>query len=204
MSRSSFLTSCALVLAVASLPARPVFATTFGVLLGGQGNGNACDEPIPSSIFTLAGQQAWLNVTVPAEYLSSPMLLSGNFAPTLPSNLPPVPKGGMIFSLTLTDPGTGAERHEFPNPISVCFRIDASNGATLGPPDGFAFGRLTSVDPPVWKCEDECLIQIGPSFWCGTTDHLSLFYIGPAEYVPEPSAIVLMLASCPLLRRRKR
>lgn len=27
------------------------------------------------------------------------------------------------------------------------------------------------VDPPIWKCQDECLTQISPSFWCGKTSH---------------------------------
>lgn len=35
----------------------------------------------------------------------------------------------------------------------------------------------TSVDPPVWKCQDECLEQVSPSFWCGQTDHFTNFAV---------------------------
>jgi hypothetical protein len=35
----------------------------------------------------------------------------------------------------------------------------------------------TSVNPPEWKCQDECLIQVSPSFWCGKTSHFTNFAV---------------------------
>ena len=36
----------------------------------------------------------------------------------------------------------------------------------------------TSVNPPaVRKCQDTCLSQVSPSFWCGTTNHLTDFAV---------------------------
>jgi hypothetical protein len=35
----------------------------------------------------------------------------------------------------------------------------------------------TSVKPPVWKCQDDCLTQVSPSFWCGETDHFTNFAV---------------------------
>lgn len=34
-----------------------------------------------------------------------------------------------------------------------------------------------SVNPPEWKCQDECLTQISPTFWCGKTNHLTNFAV---------------------------
>jgi len=54
---------------------------------------------------------------------------------------------------------------------TICLKI---NGSEANQKQCLAYID-TSVNPPVWKCQDTCLSQVSPSFWCGTTDHFTDF-----------------------------
>lgn len=58
----------------------------------------------------------------------------------------------------------------FQKPATLCLKADvpAESGSCLGWYDGAS---------KEWKCEDECLEQVSPSFWCGTTDHFTNFAV---------------------------
>lgn len=58
-------------------------------------------------------------------------------------------------------------------PLTICLLSDKSSEF-----DQTCLSYLdTLVDPPVWKCQDECLERVSPSMVCGLTDHLTNFAV---------------------------
>lgn len=58
----------------------------------------------------------------------------------------------------------------FKAPATVCL------GASFAPDESVCLGYYDE-DNRSWKCQDECLEQVSPSFWCGKTDHFTNFAI---------------------------
>ena len=69
--------------------------------------------------------------------------------------------------------GPNGDQIKFTGSATICLRI---NSTQSNEKQCLSFID-TSVNPPEWKCQDECLVQVSPSFWCGETDHFTNFAV---------------------------
>lgn len=66
------------------------------------------------------------------------------------------------------------------SPDGLTFGTDATLCMAAKVPEGHrtCLGFIDeNTVPPVWRCQDECLTQVSPSFWCGKTDHFTNFAV---------------------------
>lgn len=137
---------------------------TFAVLLGAGGDAATCAPKTP------IGPEG--GVVVSADGAGLMHVPAGAVEKTLPfvavaSSSPVEAKLGSAV-VQITPSGT-----KFAKDATVCLRalpgVDAKGGC-------LAYLDETA-NPPVWKCEDECLQPGGGDYLCGKTDHLTNFAI---------------------------
>lgn len=114
----------------------------------------------------------------------------------LPPNLPAAPSGAFVFEADLSDMTTGAAIHQLANPVTITFDM----GKPVDPGQ-YQFGFLDAATN-TWMTAAPPT-QTGNNNLCGTTNHLSEFYLAP---VPEPStcAIALLAAGALASARPRR
>ncbi len=118
-----------------------------------------------------------------------------NMDDALPSNLPAAPNGGFVFEASLNLVSDGSAIHNLAQPVQI--GLDTGNAN----PETFDFGYF---DPTTGQWTQQSTTQkVSPSFWCGTTNHFSVFYVAP---VPEPAScgLVVMGILCLGLAYRSR
>jgi hypothetical protein len=176
-------------------------ATKFAILLGDPPQPDAPPAEVKNPLYEGSGQSGTnpmyetksLRVNLLDAWPGEPATLQLALGDDLPSDLPALPLGALAFEVSLIDAG-GLPIHQLPDPLQIFFDIDAPTGAL------FEFGTLNEADG-TWQAM-ETLARRSDGLYCGTTDHLSYFYIAP---VPEPSSWLLGLlaaSGCWLLRRR--
>lgn len=130
----------------------------------------------------------------------TPVRLEVQLDPILPAGVT-LPDGAYAFSVKLFDKATGQPITQFPNGVSFCFDLPHLTPAES---DDAALGYLDETeDPPKWKTEDKVLEKENNTL-CGTTDHFSIFIIGPSAGVPEPGSLALLSLGGLLVARRRR
>jgi hypothetical protein len=176
-------------------------ATKFAILLGEPPQPDAPPASIKNPLYEDSGHSGTnpmhearsLHVNLVDAWPGEPATLQLALDDDLPSDLPALPQGALAFEVSLIDAG-GLPIHHLPDPLQIFFDVDAPAGAL------FEFGTLNEADG-TWQAI-ETMARRDDGLWCGTTDHLSYFYIAP---VPEPSSWLLgSLAACGCwwLRRR--
>lgn len=178
----------ALTLVLLVSAASPAWATNFAVLLG---------EPPPSGAEPaaienpLAKPSAWppnqpiyetllISVDPLDAWPGKPAVLKLAAGDSLPGNLPAAPAQALVFEVSLFDAFTGDPIHQLPDPLNIWF------ATTVAPGTKFAFGTLNEGSG-IWEQISLITADENGTF-CGTTTHLSYFYLAP---VPEPSTWAL-------------
>ena len=70
--------------------------------------------------------------------------------------------------------GPNGEQLKFKGEAKICLQLNSSQSTN----QKYCLSYIdTSVSPPEWKCQDSCLYQVSPSFWCGTTNHFTSFAV---------------------------
>ena len=195
-----------LALAASLAIAEAAHATKFAVLLSSpnepacvagnplfQGSGNNGVNPL---------NEARSLVLNPGElWQGAPATLEVLFNDSLPGDLPPAPKGALVFGVSLTDQASGDAIHQLLNPITLAVEFDEAVN-----PANFIFSSLDETTG-VWGEFQKGKPKSGNNNQvCGITNHFSYFYIAAA--IPEPSTFALATlaggSALAMGRRRKR
>lgn len=127
----------------------------------------------------------------------APATLEVLFNDSLPGDLPPAPKGALVFGVSLFDQASGNAIHQLRAPVTLAVEFD-----TAVDPNNYIFSSLNESTGAWGEFQKGKPKQGNDGLVCGTTDHFSFFYI--AE-VPEPSTLTLALAAgvVGIVRRRR-
>ncbi|WP_428306949.1 PEP-CTERM sorting domain-containing protein [Lacipirellula sp.] len=200
MQRSSV---AALALMVALTSVNVSHATKFAVLLGSP-QGSAVIAPNPLYTSNEPEVNPLFHHDIPELGFSptelwqgAPATLEVLFTDSLPDDLPPAPKGALVFGVSLIDQATGNAIHKLRTPVTIAVEFDRP-----ADPSSFVFGSLNESTGVWGEFQKGKPKQGSTSSVCGTTDHFSFFYIAA---VPEPSTLTLALAAGALgvVRRRR-
>lgn len=139
------------------------------------GSGASGENPLyGASALTLYPTELWQGAPATLEVL---------FNDSLPGDLPPAPKGALVFGVSLTDQASGSAIHQLLNPVTLAVKFDAAVN-----PNNYVFSSLNEATG-VWGEFQKGKANRDARIVCGTTNHLSYFYITAA--VPEPSTFAL-------------
>jgi hypothetical protein len=180
---STVVFACLASLAVANVS----HATKFAVLL------ETSTEPacvVGNPLYTgsgTSGENPLHGVTAltlyPAElWQGAPATLEVLLHESLPGDLPPAPKGALVFGISLTDQATGNAIHQLLKPVTLAVKFDGAVN-----PNNYVFSSLNEATG-VWGEFQKGKANRDARIVCGTTDHFSYFYIAA---VPEPSTLAL-------------
>jgi hypothetical protein len=199
MQRSSV---AALALMVALTSVNASHATKFAVLLGSpQGSAVIAPNPLYTSnepeVNPLFHHDVLGLGFDPTElWQGAPATLEVLFTDSLPGDLPPVPKGALVFGVSLVDQATGNAIHQLRAPVTLAVEFDRA-----ADPSNFVFSSLNESTGVWGEFQKGKPKQGSTSSVCGTTNHFSFFYIAA---VPEPSTLSLgLLATTGLWLRRR-
>jgi hypothetical protein len=158
-------------------------ATTFAILLnGGEGEDRIEYNINPPS--TGDGGPYWpLAVAFSLPALPGPGPFLVGFSDEIVPGVVPI-AGTYVFELTVTD-STNRPIRELAVDATLGFEYDALSVPSAGNACLGYFDEGTNE----WECQDATLEQCDDGNLCGTTDHLTLFSMGP---VPEPSTALLL------------
>jgi hypothetical protein len=140
--------------------------TNFAILLNGGAGTSSCEsklEVLGESGGTVATPNGAASVEIPPSVLTAPtpVAIARVDAPVVDTA-----RASGVYDLT----PHGAT---FTKPVRVCLETTPAKEG-----DGRCLGFLDeSESPPKWKCEDSCLQQVSPSFWCGQTSHFTNFAV---------------------------
>lgn len=195
----------AFTLAISVVAANISHATKFTVLLS--------SPPSPQEPAAVAGnplyQGSGTNGTNPLHkaralvldptelWQGAPATLEVLFNDSLPGDLPPAPKGALVFGVSLFDQATGNAIHQLQAPVTLAVEF-----GTAVNPSNYVFSSLNESTGVWGEFQKGKPKQGSTGSVCGTTDHFSFFYIAA---VPEPSTLTLALAAGVLgaVRRRR-
>ncbi|BBO36088.1 PEP-CTERM sorting domain-containing protein [Lacipirellula parvula] len=200
MQRSSV---AALALMVALASVNVSHATKFAVLLGSpQGSAVIAPNPLYTSnepeVNPLFHHDVFGLGFDPTElWQGAPATLEVLFTDSLPGDLPPAPKGALVFGVSLFDQASGNAIHQLRAPVTLAVEFDRP-----ADPSSFVFSSLNESTGVWGEFQKGKPKQGSTGSVCGTTDHFSFFYIAA---VPEPSTWTLALAAGALgvVRRRR-
>ena len=188
-------------LSLSVLLAFPAKATTFSVLLDPKNPETTCDVPADPTSPSNSVRPTRMRVGGTAQWLIRPMRLTIDFDPVIPQGSPNLPAESFVFGLTLVDPETGLPITQFSEPVTVGFDTPFSESVARN--HCLAYLDETK-SPPEWKCQDPALVQVNGSFWCGQTDHFTVFALAETSAVPEPASATLMSVALITLMQRLR
>jgi hypothetical protein len=152
---------------------------------------NPCDVAVPST-GTTGGDLAptEMEITIPVDDLPADEILTVDFNPVLPAGSPLPGDDAFVFGITLSDPTTGALLTQFADPISIGF-----SDQTL--PTGLSYNQLSlayfndTSTPAQWVVQDNALAEDSTGYWCGKTDHFSIFALAQTSDVPDPTCVAM-------------
>jgi hypothetical protein len=134
--------------------------TDFAILLSGNNQGSATKASINQAGGTLMAADGSAFVDVPAGALKTDLTIV----------ISPVPKPAVAAEFASAVVDLGPSGTAFAAPVSVCLKGDAG----LIGQKGACLGYFDEANKK-WVCQDPCLTQVSPSYWCGETDHFTNF-----------------------------
>lgn len=201
-------------------------ATNFSVLLGGNGGGGGGDhEPLSISnpMYEENGQQGENPLYEPSSVVFNPnqfeqafdvifeVVMDGDVED--PRAYPGVkvsegqlpdwiwyPVSAFAFEVNVYNASTGEKITDFPDGIEFTFDIPGLSDEAI---DDAVLGYFDEEDQ-MWKAEDKVLEKHENGTLCGTTNHLTVFAVMPANVIPEPGTLgALMVLGMMGVRRRR-
>ncbi|TWT87203.1 hypothetical protein Mal64_27410 [Pseudobythopirellula maris] len=192
----------------------PAGATSFAVLFRGSGSGEG--RPDEQRINNPLHEQ---NATEGVNPLYEPSTVSFNpnqlpidrslsfefnFQESVKGDHKPAPADAYVFEILLSDTDTGESITDLGRDFEICFEVPQWEQSPL-PGSTLSDFSLSYYDEQAqaWVSEDDKIMVKENNTFCGTTDHFTVFAIGPA--VPEPTSLLLALAASAacLVRRRR-
>jgi hypothetical protein len=181
------------VLALLLVLTRSASATEFAILLSRHPDAGDAQEVVKNPLYMpnpntnenpLASMRSF--VFDPNEIWAAggnqPVTFRFDLGDSLPSDLPPLPPNAIPFSIELLDSNNVAI-HQLSAPLSIYGDFDSGVTGQL------EFGYLeSSSGTAAWTVIGTKMVVANSDLLCGTTNHLSTFYLAP---VPEPSTLVL-------------